>query len=71
MTTFERIQALIELKEKGTISDAEFKQMLELIEAEADTTQPKKTVQPEDQKKANETPSHVKEDIEALREKEI
>jgi hypothetical protein len=71
MTTFERIQALIELKEKGTISDAEFKQMLELIEAEADTTQPKKTVQPEEQKKANETPSRVSEDIAALREKEI
>jgi hypothetical protein len=71
MTTFERIQALIELKEKGAISDLEFKQMLELIEAEGDTTTPKKTVQPEKQKKANETSSRVKEDIAALREKEI
>ena len=71
MTTFERIQALIELKEKGAISDLEFKQMLELIEAEADTTTPKKTVQPEKQKKTNETSSRVKEDIAALREKEI
>lgn len=71
MTTFERIQALIELKEKGAISDLEFKQMLELIEAEGDTATPKKTVQPEKQKKANETSSRVKEDIAALREKEI
>ncbi len=71
MTTFERIQALIELKEKGAISDLEFKQMLELIEAEGDTTIPKKTVQPEKQKKANETSSRVKEDIAALREKKI
>ena len=71
MTTFERIQALIELKEKGTISNFEFKQMLELIEAEGDTTIPKKTVQPEKQKKANETSSRVKEDIAALREKEL
>jgi hypothetical protein len=71
MNSFEQIKALHELKEKGAISDLEFKQMLELIEAEADTTIPKKTVQPEKQKKANETSSRVKEDIAALREKEI
>jgi hypothetical protein len=70
MTNFERIQALIELKEKGTISNAEFKQMLELINAEAETTT-KKTVQAERQINANKTPLRVKEDITALREKEI
>jgi hypothetical protein len=71
MTTFERIQALIELKEKGTISNFEFKQMLELIEAEADTLTPKKTTTAEEQKKTNETSSRIKEDIAALREKEL
>ena len=68
MNSFEQIKALHELKEKGAISDLEFKQMLKLIEAEADTTTPKKTVQPEKQKKTNETSSRVKEDIAALRE---
>lgn len=71
MNNLNRRQALIELKEKGAISDAEFKQMIELIEAEAVTTTPKKTGQTEEQKKANETPSRVREDISALREKEI
>ena len=35
MNSFEQIKALLELKEKGTISDAEFKQMLAILEAES------------------------------------
>lgn len=35
MNSFEQIKALLELKEKGAISDAEFKQMLAIIEAES------------------------------------
>jgi hypothetical protein len=71
MNNLNRIQALIELKEKGAISDAEFKQMIELIEAEADNTTLKKTSQSQEQKEVNKTPSRVREDISALREKEI
>jgi hypothetical protein len=35
MNSFEQIKALLELKNKGTISDAEFKQMLDILEAES------------------------------------
>jgi hypothetical protein len=35
MNSFEQIKALLELKEKGAISDAEFKKMLDILEAES------------------------------------
>jgi hypothetical protein len=35
MNSFEQIKALLELKEKGAISDADFKKMLDILEAES------------------------------------
>jgi hypothetical protein len=35
MNSFEQIKALLELKEKGAISEAEFKKMLDILEAES------------------------------------
>ena len=63
MNSFEQIKALLELKEKGAISDAEFKKMLDILEAES-----KKEEIAEDQQK-NAVESNNAEQLE-LRQKE-
>ena len=70
MTPFEQIKALIELKEKGIISEDEFDKMLDLIEGGKDSyVSEQQKIEPK--QPTNEADTKVKQDISALREKEI
>jgi hypothetical protein len=70
MTPFEQIKALIELKEKGAISNDEFNKMLNLIEGSKDS-HASKLQKIEPKQPINKIETKLNQDVSALKEKEL
>jgi len=70
MNRFEQIKALIELKEKGAISEEEFNKMLNLIKGSKDS-HVSKSQKIEPRQLINTVETKLKQDVSALKEKEL